>query len=104
EKAAASLGPVLDEVAFVGGSSLTLWITDSAAPDPRITLDVDVIVAVNTRLDYYELSERLRQQGFNENANSSVICRWRHQVGLILDVMPTEETIRSSPTRSRPSA
>ena len=31
ERAAASLGPLLDEVAFLGGASLALWMTDSAA-------------------------------------------------------------------------
>lgn len=93
ETAARCLGPVLDEVAFLGGASLALWVTDSAAPDPRITLDVDVIVLVNTRLDYYDLGERLRGQGFTEDADSAVVCRWRHGTRLILDVMPTEEEI-----------
>ena len=93
EEAAASLGPVVDEVAFLGGASLVLWMTDSAAPDPRVTLDVDVIVLVNTRLDYYDLGERLRRQGFNEDAEGGVICRWRNRAGLILDVMPTEQEI-----------
>jgi hypothetical protein len=93
EEAAASLGPVLDEVAFLGGASLVLWITDSAAPDPRVTLDVDVIVLINTRLDYFDLGERLRRQGFNEDAEGGVICRWRNRAGLILDLMPTEKGI-----------
>ncbi|MEI7761573.1 MAG: hypothetical protein WCJ67_12580 [Thermoleophilia bacterium] len=49
EEAAASLGPLVDEVAFLGGASLVLWMTDSAAPDPRVTLDVDVIVLSSTQ-------------------------------------------------------
>lgn len=93
EFAAATLGPVVDEVAFVGGASLGVWMTDPGAPDLRITLDVDVIVVVDTRPAYYELGERLRRQGFNEDATSPVICRWRHGNGLILDVMPTEASI-----------
>jgi hypothetical protein len=41
---AAALGDLADEVVFVGGARVTLWITDPAAPPPRPTQDVDVIV------------------------------------------------------------
>lgn len=93
ELAAAGLGPVLDEVAFLGGASMVLWANDPGAPDQRTTMDVDVIVVVEGRGDYYRLGERLRQQGFREDDESGVICRWRHDSGLILDVMPTDEAI-----------
>jgi hypothetical protein len=93
ELAAEQLGDVRDEVAFLGGASLVLWIDDPAAPAPRSTLDVDVIVVVDSRLGYYELGDRLRERGFHEDAQSDVICRWVHGSGLILDVMPTAETI-----------
>ena len=93
ELAAAKLGPLLDEVAFLGGASIVLWADDPGAPPPRTTMDVDVIVVVDGRGDYYRLSERLRQQGFREDDQSNVLCRWRHDSGLILDVMPTDEAI-----------
>ncbi len=35
ERGAAALGPIVDDVTFVGGASVTLWITDPAAPAPR---------------------------------------------------------------------
>ena len=93
EMAADQLGPLVDDVAFVGGASLFLWIDDPGAPEPRATLDVDVIVVVDGRADYYRLSERLREQGFSEDDRSGIICRWRGAGGLILDVMPTDERI-----------
>jgi len=62
------------------------------APEPRATTDVDVIVVVDSLSDYYRLSERLRGQGFREDPLSRVICRWRHGP-LILDAMPTDESI-----------
>lgn len=43
EVAAAALGPLLPEVAFLGGASIQLWLTDPAAPPPRATVDVDVV-------------------------------------------------------------
>jgi predicted nucleotidyltransferase len=81
-----------DEVVFVGGATITLWITDPAAPPPRPTKDVDVIVEVATRADYYAFEERLRAAGFTDDGN--VICRWRHRgSGLILDAMPTDAAL-----------
>jgi hypothetical protein len=35
ERAAQELAPFLDEVAFVGGATVTLWIADQAAPQRR---------------------------------------------------------------------
>jgi predicted nucleotidyltransferase len=83
---------LVDEVVFVGGATITLWITDPAAPPPRPTKDVDVIVEVATRADYYAFEERLRAAGFTDDGN--VICRWRHRgSGLILDAMPTDAAL-----------
>lgn len=43
------LGPLVDEVVFVGGATIHLWLTDDAAPPARATDDVDVICDVTTR-------------------------------------------------------
>ncbi len=84
----------MEEVVFVGGASIELWISDRAAPPTRATDDVDEISAVSTRAGYYRLAERLRARGFTEASDSSVICRWNHRdTGLVLDVMPQEEEI-----------
>ena len=89
ELGAATLGDLTDEVVFVGGATVALWITDPAAPPPRPTQDVDVIVEVATRADYHAFEERLRDGGFRDDGR--VICRWRHSgTGLILDAMPTD--------------
>lgn len=92
ELAASALGDLLDEVVFVGGATVGLWITDQAAPAPRPTKDVDVIVEVASRERFHEFEERLRGHGFREDAESGVICRWRHG-DLILDAMPTDASI-----------
>jgi predicted nucleotidyltransferase len=92
EQAAEALGDLLDEVVFVGGATIGLWITDPAAPPPRPTKDVDVIVEVASRGDFHEFEERLRARGINEDASNGVICRWTHGE-LILDVMPTDASI-----------
>lgn len=95
ETAAASLGPeMLEEVAFLGAASIPLWITDEAAPPPRATRDVDVVVEVGSRVAYYELGERLRERGFSEDPQARETCAWKHgETSLRLDVMPTEAQI-----------
>ena len=104
ERAAARLGPVTDEVAFLGGATLALWTDDPGAPDPRVTMDVDVVVLLDSRADYYALGERLRDRGLHEDATSGVLCRWRDDEGLVLDVMPTEESILGFSNRWYPRA
>jgi hypothetical protein len=63
ERAATALGPLVDEVVFVGGATIVLWITDPAAPPPRPTVDVDVVVEVTSRLGYERFGERMRGRG-----------------------------------------
>lgn len=88
------LGDLCDEVVFVGGATVDLWITDLAAPEFRLTEDVDVVVEVTTREDYYDIEKRLRDVGFHSDQESGVICRFRHTgSGLVLDAMPTEASI-----------
>jgi hypothetical protein len=77
EDAAAILGPVVEDVVFVGGATIHLWITDRIAPPVRATDDVDVICEVATLAEYYRLGDRLRAQGVHEATGEAVICRWR---------------------------
>jgi hypothetical protein len=94
EAAAAVLGPLVDEVVFVGGATVHLWITEPGAPPTRATDDVDVICEVATRVEYHRLGERLRERGLREAMDEPVICRWRSAApGLVLDVMPTDPDI-----------
>ena len=94
EAAAAVLGPLVDEVVFVGGATVHLWITEPGAPPARATDDVDVICEVATRAEYYRLGERLRERGLHEAADSPVLCRWQSaEPRLTLDVMPTDPDI-----------
>jgi len=94
ELAAEILGPLVDDVVFVGGATVHLWITEEAAPPVRATDDVDVICDVTTYSQYQALAERLRDRGLEEAMGEPVICRWRHRPsGLAIDVMPTAEKV-----------
>ncbi len=90
ELACDCLGGLAGEVVFVGGAVVALWISDPAAPTPRVTNDVDVIL-VATYAEYGAFAERLRARDLRPDP--SVICRHRHPSGLIVDVMPTDAAV-----------
>ena len=94
EVAAEALDDLLDEVVFVGGATLELWITRQGAVEVRPTEDVDVVVEVTTRTAFHDFEARLRAHGFAEAQDSRVICRWRHTDSqLVLDAMPARADI-----------
>jgi predicted nucleotidyltransferase len=92
EAIAGALDQLNERVVYLGGCAVGLLITDSARPAVRATVDVDVIVEVASRADYYALGEELRAAGFAEDPESGVLCRWRIG-GLKLDVVPTDASI-----------
>jgi len=85
---AMALGPLLEKVAFVGGATTILHLTDDIL-DVRATMDVDVIIDA-TRSEFCKAEERLRGLGFKPDPK--LICR--HRKGdLVIDFMPTDEEI-----------
>lgn len=93
ERAAAALGELGDEVVYVGGATLVLWITDPAAQPPRPTKDVDVIVEVTSRSQLVAFDAALRARGFHEDIDDGVIGRWLHGDDLILDAIPAQASL-----------
>ena len=87
------LNELAKDMVFLGGCATGLLITDRAAPPIRVTRDVDAIVQVYSRSDYYQLSEKLRNHGFKEDiSDDAPICRWVTD-NIILDVMPIDTEI-----------
>lgn len=78
EVAALALGDLRVRVAFLGGAAIALWMTDPASRRPRITYDVDVVAEVVSLAEYEAFQGGLREQGFSEDVEGGVICRWRH--------------------------
>lgn len=91
-KTAVLLEEMARECIFVGGAATGLLLTDPAIPDVRPTVDIDIIVELATRKDYYLFAERLRNKGFREDIDAEVICRWKRDT-ITLDVMPTSPDI-----------
>ncbi len=93
EAAAASLGPLIDELTLVGGASVGLLITDPAALQVRPTVDVDLVVEAATYVQYESFGRRLAERGFQRgDREGDPICRWRLS-DLVLDIMPLDEKV-----------
>lgn len=75
---------------LVGGAVLPLLLTDPIV-SARPTRDVDVVVRVDTTVEYHDLQEWLRENGFS-HVEEGPICRWKTS-GHLVDVMPTDEDI-----------
>lgn len=92
EQAAAALGEMCSDVVFLGAATISLWITDEAAPALRPTADVDVVVEVTTLAEYNRFEARLRAAGFRDEG--SVLGRFL--VGpddLQIDAIPADGSI-----------
>jgi predicted nucleotidyltransferase len=76
--------------AFVGGAVVCVLVDDPTLTEIRPTKDVDVIVEIVTRVDYYVLEERLRATGFQHDISEGApICRWVVDQCRV-DIMPTD--------------
>ena len=58
ETVARVLRDMLDEVAFVGGATIGLYLDEVAAPDVRVTDDVDCVVEVASYAQFGAMENR----------------------------------------------
>jgi predicted nucleotidyltransferase len=88
--AARGLGPLKDEVVFVGGATIELYLAGQPALQVRATDDVDCVIEVAARTGYHRLEEKLRGRGFRHPMDEkALICRWEYR-GILVDVMPLD--------------
>src|SRR5690349_5254532 len=87
---AGKLGPLLDQAVFLGGATVSLFITDPAFDAFRPTDDVDIIVAASSLASYYRFTDELKDRGFRaDTSDDAPICRWKID-GVRVDVMTTD--------------
>ncbi|MCX7079548.1 MAG: hypothetical protein NTV76_09405 [Pseudomonas sp.] len=94
ETVASALGETLrEQVAFVGGCTTVLLITDEYTLESvRGTDDVDLVIHLAGTPDWYRLEEQLKPLGFKNTGQDNVTCRLR--LGeLKVDFMPTAEEV-----------
>ena len=90
---ARGLGALKDNVVFVGGATIELYLADQAGLKVRPTDDVDCVVEVVSRVEYHKMEERLRALCFSHPVGGKApICRWQYKE-IQVDIMPTEGKI-----------
>ena len=98
------LAPIPERFVFTGGAKIVLYLDEILWDEVRPTLDVDCVVEITSRADYYRLAEQLRGVGLEEDrAKDSPLCRWRYG-DLIVDVMPCDESVLGFTNRWYPEA
>lgn len=84
------LDSIKDEVTFVGGSVLELYIDDTGMEKVRVTDDVDIVIEICTRAEYDEFESKLRKLGFiNDKTGPS--CRMLYEE-IKVDIISTKES------------
>ncbi len=82
-----------DDVVFLGGCATGLLVTSTAAPSIRPTMDIDIIVEIASRSEYYTLEGNLRKLGFKpKTGEHEPLCRWTVD-DITVDIMPTDAEI-----------
>src|SRR5688500_13982080 len=104
-RVAEALGDLRDELVFVGGCAAGLLLTDPVVSGVRATEDVDAIVEAASFTRFHAVEARLAERGFVRDADSGVICRWKHRAsGTIFDLMPSEPGVLGFANRWYPEA
>jgi len=84
---------LLQEVAFLGGCTTGLLLTDKITREAvRYTDDVDLITHVIGCPQWIRFQNRLKARGFKESMEDDINCRMRLE-NLIVDFMPDDENI-----------
>lgn len=65
-----------NEVVFVGGAMVAMYIDDPAAEDIGPTKDLDLTFKITTAGELEALREALIQKGFLQTHEDNVICRF----------------------------
>lgn len=89
KKVAAALGELNNNVIYVGGATVSLYINDPAADDVRPTKDIDISLSVATINELEQIRENLVLKGFTQSSDLDVICRFKLD-DILVDVMNTD--------------
>lgn len=90
---ARAMGPLREQVVFVGGCATGLLIDNASWMDVRPTDDVDAIVEVASLAGYHRLADHLAQRGFKQTlADNTPPFRWFWN-RLQLDLVPLDEKV-----------
>lgn len=88
-RVAVALGELNQNVVYVGGAVVHLYIDNPAAEDVRPTKDVDFVIQIASSGKLEDLRILLHHKGFRQSNEDNVICRFRFH-DIKVDVMSTQ--------------
>ncbi len=91
EKVALALEELNDEVIYVGGAVVSLYVTDKGAEQPRPTKDIDISVQVSSYAQMNKLQESLASKKIFPAPTENVMYRYTYE-DVLIDFIPFEET------------
>jgi predicted nucleotidyltransferase len=91
EKVALSLEELNNDVIYVGGAVVSLYVTDEGAEQPRPTKDIDISVQISTYSQMDELREKLATKNIYPAPSEKVMYRYSYE-DILIDFIPFEET------------
>lgn len=91
EKVAIALEELNNDVIYVGGAVISLYVTDQGAEQPRPTKDIDISVQIGTYTQMDELREKLALKKIYPALSEKVMYRYSYE-DILIDFIPFEET------------
>ena len=91
EKIAISLEELNEEVIYVGGAVVSLYVTDEGADQPRPTKDIDISVQISTYSQMDEFREKLASKNIYPAQFENIMYRYSYD-DILIDFIPFEET------------
>lgn len=91
EKVALALEEINDDVIYVGGAVVSLYVTDKGAEQPRPTKDIDISVQISSYAQMDQLRERLASKKIYPASSETVMYRYTYE-DVLIDFIPFEET------------
>lgn len=91
EKVASTLEELNDEVIYVGGAVVSLYVTDAGAEQPRPTKDIDISVQISTYSQMDQLRKKLATKKIYPAPTETIMYRYSYE-DILIDFIPYEQT------------
>ena len=91
EKVASALEEINEEVLYVGGAVVSLYITDEGAEQSRPTKDIDISVQISSYSEMDVLREKLESKNIYPASTETILYRYALQ-DILIDFIPFEDT------------
>jgi hypothetical protein len=87
---ASALKELKNQMIFVGGAVVILYVEDEPVEEVRQTDDVDVTINLVNYAAWVQMQERLTELGFSPDPKGHAICSYLYN-GISIDIMPSED-------------